>query len=317
MMRILTLIALLLLSNLSFGQTLSPPYQPSKNQLLSTDAYSVYKTNKYLDFKDNDTLVELINDTTLKKIDLYNFFGYKMDWAKIENESFITYKQEGENNIYTFLDSTMIETKDEYGSYDVRRVIKTIYNSKGFILNREEKVYVGDNLNETRSIINEFDEKNRVTKITKGTDRKNKKENQQQIIDVIYDQNFLTVKSDYGTIICKFIKNENSIGYVSKLSSRQTASYFMYAMAANKFDLAKEYCTDKMIKVVNEFANLKTQFEEVKFIEGNEYISEKVSINDIWEMKYSTNNKEKYKVDFVIIKQKNGWKIDEFKIQKS
>lgn len=315
-MKRLILITLLFLSNLSFGQILTSPFEPSKNQLLSNDAYSVYKTNKYLDFKDRDTLVELINDTIYEKIDLNNYFGYKKNWNEIENETFETYKKNEEGHKYMFQDSTMIETYNKFGSYNVNREMKTIYNSKGFITYQEEKVFVGDDYNETRIIINEFDAKNRVTKITKRTDRRNKEENEQQIIEAIYDNNILTVKSENGTIICKFIKDENSFGFISKLSPRETASNFMYALGQRRFDIAKEYCTDKMLKEIDVYSNLNNQIEEVKFIEGSGKFSENVTINDIWEIKYSTSNKDKYKVDFVVVKQKNGWKIDEFKIRK-
>lgn len=210
----------------------------------------------------------------------------------------------------------MTETYNVFGSYNVNREMKTIYNSKGFITYQEEKVFVGDDYNETRIIINEFDEKNRVVKITNRTERRNNEENKQQIIEAIYDQNTLTVKSENGTIVCKFIKDENSVGFISKLSPRETTSNFMYALKHRQFDIAMEYCTTKMTEEIKALETINNQIEEVKFIEGSGKFSENVIINDTWEIKFSTSNKERYKVDFVVVKQKNGWKINEFKIRK-
>jgi len=319
-MKKIILIAMLFLSKLTFGQIpieVSSPVDFSKNDKLSIDAFSVLKTNKYLDFKGRDTLVAIINDTIYEKIDLNNYFGYKKNWNEVEKENYLMYKQEGEKYQYTFLDSTMTETYDKYGSYGVRREITTVYNSKGFILNRQEKVFVGDNYNETRIKINEFDKKNRVTKITNRTERKNPKENQEEIIEATYDENLIKVTSSNGVIYCKFLIDSNSIGFISKLSPRETASNFMYALGQKRFDLAKEYCTNKMVEELKVLESINNQIEEVWLKSGSGKFSEdKVTVNDIWEIKFSTSKKEKYNVDFVILKQKNGWKIDEFKIRK-
>lgn len=315
-MKKLILITILLISNLYFGQILTSPLKPSKNQLLSSDAYEVFQTNKFLDFKDRDTLIKIIDNKVYERTDLKNYFGYKKNWTEIENETFETYKKNEQGHKYIFRDSTMIKYYQYELAPGIRRELVTIYNLKGFITYDEKKTYYNDIPTETESTTNIFDNKNRVIKIIKRTDRRNKAENKQQIIEAIYDHNILTVKSENGTIVCKFIKDDNSIEYISKLSPRETASNFMYALAQKKFDIAKQYCTDKMIKEIEVYSNLNNQIEEVNFIEGNEKFSDNVTINDIWEITYSIINTYKYKVDFVIIKQKNGWKIDEFKIIK-
>jgi len=177
----------------------------SKNEKLSNEAFQVFETNKFLDFKNKDTLIEIINDTVYKKTVLNNFFSYQKDWNEIENETFETYKQNKKGYKYIFLDNTMIETYSKIGSYNVNREIKTIYNSKGFIIYQEEKVFVGDLHNETRITINEFDKKNRVIRIIEKTERTKKEENTSKLIEVKYNDDNILITSENGTIICKFI----------------------------------------------------------------------------------------------------------------
>ncbi|WP_136668316.1 hypothetical protein [Flavobacterium sp. H122] len=317
-MKKLILIIILFIFKLSFGQTeFAAPFELSKNRKLSVDAFTVFETNKYLDFKEKDSLVEIINDSVYKKTDLNNYFGYKKNWIEIENETFETYKLGDEKYNYSFHDNTMTQTYTKFGSYGVRREIKTVYNLKGFIINREEKVFVGANYNETRIIINQFDDKNRVLKITQKTEYENKKQNTESVIDVVYNKNSIKISSADGTIVCRFIKDKNSIGFISKLSPRATADAFMYAIGRNRPDQAKEFCTEKMAKKVQEISDLKKQIVSVSFKEGTDKYSQyNVKINDIWEIKFSTNETEKYKVNLTIIKQPNGWKIDECKIEK-
>lgn len=315
-LKILIFIAILFTSKFAFGQ-ISAPYELSKNEKLDVDAFAVFNANKYLDFKERDSLVEIIDDKAYKKIDLNNYFGYKKNWKEVENENFETYKQSEERYQYIFQDDTMTETYNEFGSYGVTREIKTVYNSKGFILKRQETVFVNDDYNETRITENNFDSKNRVIKITNRTERKNKQENTEAIIEAEYSENAVKITSQNGTVLCKFIKDKNSIGFISKLSPRKTIKEFMYAISRKRFDEAKEYCTDKMLKEIDVYSNLKNQIEEIDFIEGTEKFSTgNVTANDIWEIKFSLTEKEKYKVNFVLVNQKNGWKIDEFRIEK-
>lgn len=316
-MKKLILILIFSLSKLIFGQlSASAPFEFSQKEKLSTDAFTVFKTNKYLDFKGKDTLIQIIDNTIYERIDLNNYFKAKKNWEAIENENYDNYKKADEKYKYTYQDNKMIENYSQLGSYGVKREFTTEYNSQGFILSQQEKKFVNDSYNETLTTVNSYDNKNRVTKITKRTERKNPKENTEEIITVAYEDNFIKVTSSNGNIVCKFTKDENSVGFISKLSPRETASNFMYTMAQRRFDLAKDYYTEKMVKIIEVYSNADNQIEEVRFQGGTEKISEnRVTINDIWEIRYSIIKKSEFKVNFVIVKQKNGWKIDEFKIE--
>lgn len=302
---------------IAFGQiSFSVPPDFSQKEKLSNDAFIVFKTNKYLDFKGKDSLIQIIDDTVYKRIDLNNYFKAKKNWEAIETESSDNYKKADERYKYTYQDNKMVESYSPMGNYGVKREFTNEYDSKGFVLSQQEKKFVNDSYNETLIIVNSYDKKNRVTQITKRTERKNPKENTEEKITVAYEDDLMNVTSSNGTIVCKFIKDENSVGFISKLSPRETASNFMYTMAQRRFDLAKDYCTDKMIKIIDLYSISNNQIEEVRFKGGTEKISEnKVTINDIWEIKYSINKKSEHKVNFVIVKQKNGWKIDEFKVE--
>ncbi|MNS86198.1 hypothetical protein D3C72_1200950 [compost metagenome] len=244
-----------------------------------------------------------------------NYFGYKKNWDEIEKETSATYKKKDEKYGYTWVDSTMVETYKKFGAYEVWREIKTVYNSKGFVLSRHEKVFVGDNYKEAQIIINEFDDRNRVIKIINRTERKNQEENKESIIQAVYEANSVKVTSENGMILCKFITDNNSIGFISKLSPRETASSFMYALRNKQLDVAKDYCTHKMIEKIEVHPILDNQIEEVSFISGSDKFSqESVTMSDVWEIRSSTSSKVKYKVEFVMTKQQNGWKIDEFRI---
>ena len=315
------LILLIFISGMTFGQNVSAPYQMSNNELLSNDAYQIFKTNKFLDYKEKDSLIEIINNKIYEKTELNNYFGYKVNWAEIEKEDTITYRKPYDKYAlnqysYSYTDSTMTQHFISYVSNSITRKLTTIYNLKGFVIYDDKKTYFDDSLYELESTTNVFDDKNRAIKIIKRTDRKNKEENQQNIIEAIYGNNTVTVKSENGTMICKFIKDENSVGYISKLSPRETASNFMYALGQRSFDFAKEYCTDKMIDKLKVMENLNNQIVEVSLVNGSGTFSDTITIKDIWDIKFSTSStKEKYHVTFIILKQKNGWKIDEFKIE--
>lgn len=305
----------LLISELTFGQSVMAPPDFSRNEKLSIDAFQIFNTNKYLDFKKRDSLIAIINDTIYKKTELNNYFGYKKNWKEIENETFETYKQKDERYKYAFEDNTMIETYNKFGSYGVSREMKTIYNAKGFITYQEEKVFVEDNYNETRLIINKFDDKNRVIRITKKTERPKVEENKEETIEATYTDNSVTVKSENGLIVCKFITDENSVGFISKLSPRETAKYFFYSLKNKDFDIAKEYCTDKMSLKISSYSIFENQINDVKWLSGTDkYSDQGVKVEDIWEMKFSEKT-QKYNVEFAVIKQQNGWKIADFKME--
>lgn len=232
-------------ASFSFSQDIVMPsvYELPKNEKLSLDAFRIFKTNKYLDFKNKDILIEKINDSVFKKTDLNNYFNYKKDWEEIENETASNYKNEKPKYSYEFVDNMMIERYDVYGGYNVNREMKTVYDLKGYVLLKEEKVFVGDNFQETRSTINTYDSKNRVTKIIDRIEKRDEKENSENIINALYKDNTVAVNSENGTIVCEFLNDKNAVGFISKLSPKNTADYFTAALLAKNFKVAKEHCT--------------------------------------------------------------------------
>lgn len=316
-MKTLYLMVFLLLAKFAAAQSLAVPVAVDSKQLLSADADLIVQANKFLDFKGRDTLVKIVAGETYEKTGLRNYFGYPKNWSEIENETAASYKKNEDRYAYTFQGDTMTETYSKYGSYDIRRDIEMLYNAQGFVIKQVEKVFVGKDWLETKTINSEFDPENRVVKIKKTTDRKRKEEQVSEIIEAVYKEDAIVVTSKHGTMICAFITDKNAVGFVSDLSPRNTASYFMYALARGRLDRAKEYCTAEVAEQLNDTVNLNDRITEVQFIEGIEKKSDNyVTIRDTWAITSATNSKQKFKIDFVLVKQRNGWKIDGFKLAK-
>lgn len=301
-------------ASLSFSQNIAMPsvYELPKNEKLSVEAFTVFKTNKYLDFKNRDMLIEKINDSVFQKTDLNNYFNYKKDWEEIENETASSYKDENPKYNYDFVDNTMIETYNTYGGYNVNREIKTIYDLKGYVLLKEEKVFIGDNFHETRSTINTYDSKNRVTKIIDRIEKSDKKENSESAINVLYKNNTVTINSKNGTIVCELLSDKNSVGFISKLSPMDTVDYFRYALMAQNYKKVKEYGTEKMVNKLEQELPKYNQITSIKSLNGQGNFSETTTITENWEITYSNGEVKESKAIFSLIKQKNGWKIDAF-----
>lgn len=303
-------------ASFSFSQDIVMPsvYELPKKEKLSLDAFSIFKTNKYLDFKNKDILIEKINDSIFKKTDLNNYFNYKKDWEEIENETASNYKNEKPKYSYEFVDNTMIERYDVYGGYNVNRKMKTVYDLKGYVLLKEEKVFVGDNFQETRSTINTYDSKNRVTKIIDRIEKRDEKENSENIINALYKDNTVVVNSENGTIVCEFLNDKNAVGFISKLSPKNTADYFTAALLAKNFKVAKEHCTEQMAKKLEQEKSKYNQITGIKSLGGQGGFGEIVKITENWEITYSNGEIKNSEAFFSLIKQKNGWKIDVFLI---
>ncbi|WP_268846640.1 hypothetical protein [Flavobacterium aestivum] len=319
-MKNILIFALLLSSIIKCSAQESPKmdvefYSPSKNEKLSTEAYEVFRTNKFLNFKDKDTFVEKINGTIYKKTDLNNFFSYKKDWEKIQKEDTASYPKK-ERAKYLYTNNTMIEAVTEFGNYNVHKEIKTVYNPKCFVLQYEKKYFVGDDYNRTESIFNEYDNQNRVVKIIKRTEQGKKENNEESIITVKYEDEIVTITSKNGTIACELISNGNSVGWVSTLSPNETADYFRYAIGQQKIETAKEYCTEKMIKKIDSNLSLYQSIIDIKSLGGTGRFGEQVTINEDWKITFKDKKTEKYNAVFTLVKQKNGWKIDDFEIRK-
>jgi hypothetical protein len=178
-------------------------YSLSKKEKLSTDAYDVFKTNKFLNFKNKQTLIEKIEGSVYKSIDLKKYFSVQKDWEEIEKEDINAFEKDKKSE-YSFQNNVMTETKTEYGSYEVRREIKTVYNAKCFVLLYEKKYYVGSNYNRTESVVNDYDNQNRVVKITRRTEYPKKENNTESVITVKYENDIVNISSENGNILCQF-----------------------------------------------------------------------------------------------------------------
>ncbi|WP_243860365.1 hypothetical protein [Flavobacterium poyangense] len=293
----------------------SEVYSFSRKEKLSTDAYEVFRTNKFLNFKDKDSLIEKIDGAVYKKIDLNNFFEHKKNWEKIQKEDTVLYAK-NEHAKYVYKDDVMIETYLEAGSYNVRKEIETVYSPKCFVLRYEKKYFVGENYNRTESITNQFDNFNRVIKIIKRTEYSKKKDNSESVIIIKYGDGIATISSENGIIVCELIRDENSIGTISKLSPNDTADYFSYAIAQQQIETAKEYCTKKMVKKIEDNMSLYQNISAVKWMGGSSIFGEKMIIDEDWEVTFKDKKTEKCKAVFIMVKQKNGWKIDDFEMNR-
>jgi hypothetical protein len=212
LMRNFALLLLLLLStNGAFGQSVAGPLEFSKNEKLSLDAYSVFRANKFLDFKEQDTLLEMIDNVIYKATNLDKYFGAKKDWEKIEAEDTSTYRKPLERYPsttyrYTYTDTSMTESYEEFNmQYNMHKEFQTVYNLKGFVTYQEKKTYIDKKLVETQSTTNTFDRQNRAIRIVEQTIREEKKRSSESAIQAVYAGNTVTVTSNNGTIICKLI----------------------------------------------------------------------------------------------------------------
>jgi len=313
-MRNIFLFTLLLLIQSVLGQSMMAPNPLSPNEKLSSDAYIVLKTNKFLDFKGRDFMEEIIDGQMYKKTDLNNFFSYRKDWNTIENETFYNYKQNNPKYSYTYTDNTMTESYTLYGSYDVQRDIKIKYNAKGFVLSREEKITINNIFKERRLTINEFDSKNRVIKIIHTSEYLKKEEDKKAVIAITYEVDLIKVTSDNGTIICKFITGANPEGFISRLSPRETISQFMHALTGENPKKAKDHLSDQM----RENNQSLPKWVSAQSMGGTDtYSSDKVIAEESWLIEFSVGKKERRNVQLTLIKQINGWKIDRFVIDQS
>ncbi|MGG7467754.1 hypothetical protein ACVVIH_10100 [Chryseobacterium arthrosphaerae] len=75
-----------------------------------------------------------------------------------------------------------------------------------------------------------------------------KEENKKSVTDIVYDTDQIKITSENGTIICRFGLDKNTVGSISQLSPRETIAQFMYALAGNQPELAKEHLSDKRQK---------------------------------------------------------------------
>lgn len=285
----------------------------SKNQFLSIDAFAVLKTNKYFDFKDRDTMVLYVDDKVYERISLNNYFGYRKDWAAIEKETSDDYNGRLKNATYTPWNDGL---KEEYttgnGYLGISKKYLNIYEPNGFLVKSEKTTYVDTtkvDYEGTKYIFDYY----KVTKIINRTQHRKEPE-ERKVITASYGQDWIEVNSENGTIVCKFIKDPNSVVYISTLSPRATCDAFIYASLNTDIDEASYHCTKNLAKKLSLMPMAKDRLISARFVSGSGTFGDTVKIEDVWEMEFSTSPKQDYTVSFLVVKQPNGWKIDEYSV---
>ncbi len=321
-MRNLLLFLLLLLTvNGTWAQPVAPPVEYSQNEKLSIDAYNVFKTNKFLDFKDQDTLLEIIDGVVYKTTNLNRYFSTPKDWNRILAEDTSSYRRPVERYPtttynYSYTDTSMTESHDDYNpQYDLINAWKTVYNLKGFITYHEKNTSIKGALVQIRNTTNTFDAQNRVLKIVKKEARAGGDFRRETITQAVYAGNTVTVSSGNGTVICRFISSRKATEQISDLTERQIVDSFMYALLFKNFEKAKSYGTPKMDSVVDAYAAGNQQIEGLAFQEGTTGLTTSgTSRRELWKIKFTNQQAAVSTIKFTIVWTSTGRKIDTFKI---
>ncbi len=323
MMKKLFLIALLCSSKAGFGQAEEGPAEFSRKEKLSIAAGVVFRSNKFLDFKGQDTLLEIIEGQLYKTTALRKNFGASKDWRKIEAEDTSTYRKPVARYAttkynYTYTHTAMTESYEDYNAqYRMSTRFKTVYDLKGFVTYQEKRTSIENKLIETQSTTTTFDRQNRAIRIVEKTVRNAKEPSAETVILAVYAGNTVTVSGENGTVVCKLISAGKLPEGVLDLSTKQTTAQFMYALQRKQFDLAQTHCTAQMAKTIQAYTALPYEIEALRFQKGSSTLTAGgVTINDIWNLKFAGQEAADYKADFTLVKQADGWKIDTFKISR-
>ena len=208
-MKNIIIFVILCYGTVALAQEVKAPYELSNSEKLSLTAYTIFKKNKFLDFKDKDTLTETIDGKIYKKTALATFFSRRKDWTKIENEDTTAYRKPFEKYSvtqyqYDYTDSTMIETYLRPSvNYNMHVELKTVYNPKGFIIYEEKKIFLDGKAINTASTTNIFDKQNRVVKVIEKNKKERENKSDSIITNVVYDGNSVIVNTAMGSVTCK------------------------------------------------------------------------------------------------------------------
>lgn len=320
MKNILTLFVLIITVFTSKAQEyLSPPPSlapPTKNEQLVKDAFSIFRANKYLDFKGRDSLAIAINDVFYSKVDLNNYFDQEKDWKNILAEDTTNYRHNIKSYKYSYTDSTMIEQNNYRGRNFKFFDREKIYNTKGFLLSETTKSGDSTKLKETRSIIYRYDKQNRATAIINTIINYEKKDTLVSKISAIYGDLDVTIKSNLETVFCKFIIDPNSVGFISKLNGKETGEYFMYGLADKEKRISQKYSTNAVATQLeqSDFVSKITALNSVRG--GTTYRTAEEEHEEIWIITLANKAPEQYTVNFKIIKTPKGLKVNEFSYKK-
>lgn len=286
----------------------------SKEQLLGVDAFQVFRTNKFLNYKDVDVINQYIDTVLYETVNVKKSYGGK-DWHKIEQETAADYRKDNPDLTYTFSDGNMTESY----SYDQSAVqlhgdVKTVYNPKGFLLLQEKKrTFLSSGHVETQSIINEFDNQNRVVKIIRRfEDSRNKDANREEIVRAEYRKNEVIVSSANGVLRCELVPVKAPGAYYSDLSARETADYFMYTLKSDTPEDARKYCNGAALEKLS--AVLAGQkISKVSSMGGSgTFSTAKVTMEETWKITYAGGSEVQKAVKFSLVNTEQGWRINDF-----
>lgn len=305
-------IIFLMLPFLLQGQDMKGIAMPSKAEMLDLDAYHVFQTNKYLDFRDMIQIKKYIGNVLYKTTDLRKSYG-AMDWNSIENEDASSYKKKNTIEEYTFSGGNMTAAYSyELSQEKIRGAVTTVYNPKGFLLlHKKEETFLISGRTETAAIINEFDNRHRVVKIiNRYKNSQDSTKNKETVINASYGNNEIIFSSENGTMRCELVPALAPGIFYSDLSARETASKFIYILRSNNQANAKKYCAGKALDKLS-VPIFKKPLRNVSFINGTGSISTG-EIKDRWNVEFDDGSKAELEVTFSMENTENGWRINDF-----
>nr|WP_295863830.1 hypothetical protein [uncultured Chitinophaga sp.] len=286
----------------------------SKEQQLGVDAFQVFRTNKFLDYKDVDVINQYIDTVLYETVNVKKSYGGK-DWRKTEQETAADYRKDNPDLTYTFSDGNMTESY----SYDQSTVqlhgdVKTVYNPKGFVLLQEKKrTFLSSGRIEIQSTINEFDPQNRVVKIIRRfEDSGNKDANREETVRAQYRKNEVIISSAHGTLRCELVPVKEPGAYYSNLTARETTEYFMYTLASDTPENARKYCNGTALeKLTGLLAGQK--ISKISSMGGSgTFSTTKVTMEENWKITYADGSEVKKAVKCSLVNTEQGWRINDF-----
>ncbi|SKA37254.1 hypothetical protein SAMN04488128_104246 [Chitinophaga eiseniae] len=286
----------------------------SKEQLLGVDAFQVFRTNKFLDYKDVDVIKKYIDTVLYETMNVKKSYGGK-DWHKVAQETAADYRKDNPDLTYTFSDGNMTESY----SYDDSMIqlhgdVKTVYNPKGFMLLQEKKrTFLSSGRIETQSTINEFDHQNRVVKIIRRfEDSQHKNATREEIVRAEYGKNEVIVSSANGVLRCELVPVKEPGAYYSNLSARETAEYFMYTLKSDTPEDARKYCNGTALEKLSALLTGQ-KISKVSSLGGSgTFSTAKVTMEENWKITYADGSEVKKAVKLSLVNTEQGWRIDDF-----
>jgi len=315
---LLLLISLLTLPAFAQTDAVLSPFMHNKNERLCGAAYKVFKTNRFLNFKDKDVVRYFINDSLYKQENLCDYFSYEKDWDEVLKEDTASYRKNEEQyggRKYTYTDSTMTEYFSKGGAYSISREMKIVLNTKAFILLEEEQISYEDKLVEIRSLINEYDDKNRVLRTINKTEKQQREENTQSAIDVQYKDDAVIIATEDGTIRCELLKDPSSMGYVSKQTGLETYDRFKYAIYGKRYKDAKRHATPDVQAAIEKDITFFNGFDKIVFGKGTStHGIDYMRYEEKWKITFANGTIKNMLARTALTQTPNGYKVNAFSL---